>query len=499
MKNFLKSVIAAVLSLPLSVAAETVAVVPGTLGTPDAVIDPSATVLTLTGQVNAADLSYVASTAKGLELLDLSGVEIVAYKGLPLAGNITSAPTGELPAYALSGLKARRVVLPEGLASIGDGALMGSSIESIDIPASVKSMGRGAFAACTSLKAITVPATVESVGSHLCDGCTALESVEFGPADIPSAAFRDCTALSSVSFPPSLLTVGDDAFMGCVSLNEVLFPPTLASIGSGAFERSGVRGITLTYCHDLRKIGSRAFSLCPELTIVKMPSMVADMGDALFFDCPRLATVWLPGSLSELPALTLKGASGIVDAEKLLPPTVRSIGALAMAGMNNAESVNLPSSLSYIGDNAFEAMTGLSQIDARELDEVPDLGSDVWAGVDQSNVALRVKPDLVNAFISAPQWKEFSISESGSTLITENVASGSYRLRFEAKVLVVESAIPVASAVLAEIDGTVVARIAPETPVESFSFDTSSREDRLYILAMAFEDGSESAVKLLRP
>lgn len=499
MKNFLKSVIAVALSLPFAVAAETVAVEPGTLGTPGVEINPSVSVLTLTGRVNAADLSYVASTVSALELLDLSEAEIVAYKGEPLAGNLTSAPAGELPAYALSGLKARRVVLPSGLEAIGDGALMGSAIESIDIPASVKTVGMGAFAACTSLRSISVPASVVSLGSHLCDGCTRLESVEFGPADIPDAAFRDCTSLNSVSLPASLLTIGSEAFMGCEALDKILFPPTLTSIGSGAFERSGLRSLMFSYCHDLRTIGSRAFAHCPELTMVAMPSMVTEMGEAVFFDSHKLATLWLPASLFRLPDLALKGATGLVDTEHLLPPTVRSIGALAMAGMKNAESIKLPSALSYIGDNAFEGMTGLSQIDARELDEVPDLGTDVWAGVDQPNVALRVKPDLVNAFISAPQWKEFNISETGSTLIPENEATGAYRLRFESKVLIVESVRPVACAVLAEIDGTVVARFDPATPAESFSFDTSARSARLFILALVFADGSETAVKLLRP
>ncbi|WP_457848591.1 leucine-rich repeat domain-containing protein, partial [Staphylococcus aureus] len=81
---------------------------------------------------------------------------------------------------------------------IGDGALTGSTIEEIVIPASVTSIGRGAFAACTRLKTIAIPATVTEAGTHLLTGCTALTRVRVMSGAVPASAFAGCTALAEV-------------------------------------------------------------------------------------------------------------------------------------------------------------------------------------------------------------------------------------------------------------------------------------------------------------
>ena len=46
--------------------------------------------------------------------------------------------------------------------------------------------------------------------------------------------------------------------------------------------------------------------------------------------------------------------------------------------------------------------------------EDPELGENVWEGVDQSNVSLYVSKDLVEDFKMTDQWKEFKISDRTS-------------------------------------------------------------------------------------
>ena len=72
----------------------------------------------------------------------------------------------------------KKVVIEEGVTSIGDYAFFGySSLTSIEIPESVTSIGIYAFFNCTGLKSITIPKSVASVGDKAFSGCIALKEV----------------------------------------------------------------------------------------------------------------------------------------------------------------------------------------------------------------------------------------------------------------------------------------------------------------------------------
>ena len=54
----------------------------------------------------------------------------------------------------------KTMIIPEGVKTIGDGAFFGlKSLQYLEIPATVESIGRMAFEACTSLKTIKMEAS----------------------------------------------------------------------------------------------------------------------------------------------------------------------------------------------------------------------------------------------------------------------------------------------------------------------------------------------------
>ncbi|MDE5749740.1 MAG: leucine-rich repeat domain-containing protein, partial [Duncaniella sp.] len=237
----------------------------------------------LTGPVDAAALNAVVTSGQTIGTLDLSGAEIVAYDGPRLVANLTHSPAGVLPAYVLSGLHASRILLPAGLTAIADGALMGSDIEEVTIPASCDSIGHGAFASCTRLKSVTLPATARRLGSHIFARCTALSSATVMAPMVPASTFAGCTDLSALTLGPEVKAIGADAFHGCTSLNAVSFPSGLTEIGAGAFGHSGLRNADLSACRDLTSIGSEAFAYCPALTSASLPASARRIGTGLFF------------------------------------------------------------------------------------------------------------------------------------------------------------------------------------------------------------------------
>ena len=109
------------------------------------------------------------------------------------------------------------VALPEGLETIGENAFdCCLALKELDIPATVTSIGPYAFRMCTSLAALQLPEGVESVEDGLFYGCAALESVNIpsGVTSIGSYAFQDCTSLTSIMLPSTLTSIGYNAFSG---------------------------------------------------------------------------------------------------------------------------------------------------------------------------------------------------------------------------------------------------------------------------------------------
>ncbi len=96
-----------------------------------------------------------------------------------------------------------------------------------------------AFANCSSLTAITIPDSVTSIGEGTFDSCSKLTSVVI-PDDITcfgKQAFHGCSNLISVSIPNGVTCIDTSAFSGCSSLTSVTIPDSVSTIGNFAFNK----------------------------------------------------------------------------------------------------------------------------------------------------------------------------------------------------------------------------------------------------------------------
>lgn len=120
-------------------------------------------------------------------------------------------------------------------------------VSSIDIPSSVRTIGRSsfygnsnltnvkiargglteilseAFRGCVALKNIELPTTLTSIGSSAFESCEGLESIVF-PESVTDlqGCLSNCTSLTEVALPKSLTTLGAGMFIGCTSLRRVV-------------------------------------------------------------------------------------------------------------------------------------------------------------------------------------------------------------------------------------------------------------------------------------
>ena len=96
-----------------------------------------------------------------------------------------------------------------------------SSLTSILIPNSIKSIGINAFENCSNITEITIPKGVTLIGNN---------------------TFKGCVKLASVTLPTSLENIGANAFAGCTQLSSIVLPSKISEIGSNAFGETNQYG-----------------------------------------------------------------------------------------------------------------------------------------------------------------------------------------------------------------------------------------------------------------
>jgi uncharacterized protein YjdB len=119
--------------------------------------------------------------------------------------------------------------LPPQIQSIGECAFLEAGIQTIDVPSSVKSIGRYAFSR-SKLVSAKLSDVIDIVPYGCFRDCYELSNVSFSATTIDACAFYGCKALQQISLPSTLTTIGDYAFYDCRNLKELLIPSSVTEI-----------------------------------------------------------------------------------------------------------------------------------------------------------------------------------------------------------------------------------------------------------------------------
>ena len=110
--------------------------------------------------------------------------------------------------------------------SIDDFAFKGNvTLEEVQLPISIESIGEGAFEGCSKLNHVEIPegSALSRLGESVF-AYSGLESIVFpkGIIELPRFTFRECRRLQQVTLPKSLTKIGVSAFIFCQSLQYVV-------------------------------------------------------------------------------------------------------------------------------------------------------------------------------------------------------------------------------------------------------------------------------------
>ena len=335
--------------------------------------------------------------------------------------------------------KVTEVVIPKGIASIGEECFVGCPIAKITLPQTVESIGQEAFATKTlqsisvnknnkkfsSNKGVlfnkkqttlvcfpagvtgtyTLPNTVKKIGERAF-ALSSLNEIKLSGkgklATVGEGAFAG-SALAAISLPKTVTSLGDNAFADCAALESAKLGAGVTALGDGTFNRcTALTSVSLP--KTLTAIGERVFAECTALHELEIPDAVTSIGSRAFAGCTALKTVGLPDGVTEIPEGLFDGCAAL--SELRLPPRATSIGDEAFAG-SGLVSVTIPASVAAIGERAFADCAKLAEIafDHAASDELT-IGKNAFAASGAAATTVRVpEPGDPGKAISSYDWK----------------------------------------------------------------------------------------------
>ena len=255
-----------------------------------------------------------------------------------------------------------KIVVRKGTWTIADQAFLSvSSLKSVTIPDTVRSIGRRAFADCSGLTAIEFPKNVNRIGIGAFSMCKNLKSLSVASGNktyfskgncIINSKTKELVAGCKNSVIPSdkgITSIADLAFEGCLGLKSVKIPKSVTKIGAYAFcNCKKLSSVTLT--SGLKSIGEYAFAGCAGLKSITVPKGISRISEGTFYRCSSLKNVVISGSVTVIGASAFENCSALKSVK--LPSKLKTVKVNAFYN-TGLMSVTIPVSVKSIGRHSF--------------------------------------------------------------------------------------------------------------------------------------------------
>lgn len=289
--------------------------------------------------------------------------------------------------------------IPDQITKIGYGVFSGcSSLTEITLPAGLQEIEYDAFYNCSALTKITIdesnenyttvdgvlynkdktvlvsypignerasfttPSTLTKIMNNPFTNSKNLKEVTLneGLKEVPYSAFNH-SKIVSVNIPASVTRIGSFAFSDCSDLQTVAIADgsKLESIDMYAFAScESLQQIELP--EGLKTIDERVFQNCAKLSKVHIPSSVTKVGEKAFRNSAVLSNTMAINGIKYLDGWLVWSKTGITEAE--VYDGAKGIADGGLADQTTLTTVNIPKSVIYINQDAFDNTPALASI-----------------------------------------------------------------------------------------------------------------------------------------
>ena len=237
----------------------------------------------------------------------------------------------------------------------------GEEVTEITIPNGVTSIGKNAFAGCTSITKVIIPNTVTSISQGAFMNCTNLTTIEFETginiSEIPDDFCYNNIELSNIVIPEKINKIGRRSFKN-TNIQSLTIPSNVQIIGISAFEGSKI--INLTLNEGVTTLKQNAFRYIKAKKIV-IPDTVVSVENTVFNCCENLESITLGKGMTRIPGYFISGCQNL--SEVIVNGNITRIEDIAMQNntkltLEGIQGLNWENVL-YIGDSAFYSCTAL--------------------------------------------------------------------------------------------------------------------------------------------
>jgi hypothetical protein len=254
--------------------------------------------------------------------------------------------------------------MPRTINDIGNRTFMGcGNLQEVVMFQAPNTIGKEAFRGCGSLMLIPETNKVESVGEEAFYNCAQLGMLkqtmclDFTSAvTISDEAFYGCKLITAIVFSDSLRSIGDYAFNNCTSLADVKLSSNISRLSFYSFQNTPWLTANKEVVDGITYIGTVAISSNSSLTFREGTLGIADKFRAANVD--HISDLTFPSTLRYIGSNAFSGF-GIKNI--VLPDGLEEIGKKAFYQCANISEVSFPNTMQFIGESAFSE-TGLTQV-----------------------------------------------------------------------------------------------------------------------------------------